>query len=216
MTFAACHGLPRTPSLHYLPGFVAGSENIFQPIAIAVMRTTDEHGFYKVVAGGVYSPDGKLTDPVVVTGIQKTVTAGLERALADAGLKPVAFKPWRSMPPAIVFTLRSYLASVKVSKQFGAQQTVHGQYFTMDASVTIAYEMRDRAGKVVFSKRITGAEHEPPTPVGHEVFFPLETDPIEALSVAMSRAIGGLMIDPGFRALMPARPKASAPPPSAP
>jgi hypothetical protein len=48
-------------------------------------------------------------------------------------------------------------------------------------------------------------EDEPPKPAGGEVFFPLETDPAESLSVALSRAIGALLVDPRFRAVFPAR-----------
>ena len=199
---AACGRSPQIPSLHYLPGFVPGSENIFASKTIAVAPTRGLDASDKIVAGGVYDQNGNLIESVVVERIEDSITAGLERSLADAGLHPVA-----ANNRVAEFNLSSRLTSVAISKQFGAEQTVHGQYFTMDASVTIAFELRDRAGKLLFSKTITGSEHEPPKPVGHEVFFPLETDPVEALSVAMSRALGGLVVDPGFIALMPARPR---------
>ncbi|HUA33267.1 MAG TPA: hypothetical protein VMA09_06660 [Candidatus Binataceae bacterium] len=197
---AACDRTPQIPSLHYLPGFVPGSENIFEPKTIAVIPTHGLDASDKIVAGGVYDQNGNLIESVVVGGIEKSITAGLERSLADAGLHPVAANDHDAD-----FVLSSHLMSAAITKQFGAEQTVHGQYFTMDAAVTIAFELRDRAGKAVFSKTITGSEHEPPKPVGHEVFFPLETDPVEALSVAMSRTIGGLVVDPALGALMPAR-----------
>jgi len=57
---------------------------------------------------------------------------------------------------------------------------------------------------VVYDSEVTGAEDEPPKPVGGEVFFPLETDPAESLSVALSRAIGNLLADPEFRQAFPA------------
>jgi len=196
----ACDRNPIIPSLRYLPGFVPGSESIFAPKTIAVMPTRGIDESNKVVAGGVYDQNGNLIEPVVVVGIEKSITLGLERSLADAGLHAPADDRYAD------FVLSSRLMAATIRKQFGAEQTVHGQYFTMDATITIAFEMRDRSGKIVFSKTITGSEHEPPKPVGHEVFFPLETDPVEALSVAMSRTIGGLIVDPAFVALMPVRP----------
>jgi len=196
----ACDRRPPIPSLHYLPGFVPGSENTFQPKNIAVMPIEGRGASGNIVAGAVYDQNGKQIESVIIDGVEKSMTEGLERSLQDAGLHLVP-----ANDPGADFKLSARLISFAISKRFSAEQTVHGQYFTMDAAVTIAFELRDRSGKIVFSKTITGSEQEPPKPVGHEVFFPLETDPVEALSVAMSRAIGGLIIAPAFRALMPVR-----------
>jgi len=90
-----------------------------------------------------------------------------------------------------------------VNKRFSPQHTVHGQVFTMRASVHIACRVHDRTGGQVFAATITGDESEPPKPVGNEAFLPLETDPAESLSVALSRAIGGLVLMLKDRAPLP-------------
>jgi hypothetical protein len=61
----------------------------------------------------------------------------------------------------------------------------------------------NRSGKILYAGEVMGVEQEPPAPVGNEVFLPLETEPVESLSVALSRAFGNLMIDPKFRAALP-------------
>jgi hypothetical protein len=65
--------------------------------------------------------------------------------------------------------------------------------------------LQRRDGAVLYQNEVTGVEDEPPKPVGGEVFFPLETEPAESLSVALSRAIGALLIDPKFRQTLPMR-----------
>ena len=80
---------------------------------------------------------------------------------------------------------------------------MHGQYFTMHALVRVKYELKNRDGAVLYSDDLSGIENEPPNPVGGEVFLPLETEPAESLSVALSRAVGLLMLQTGFRDALP-------------
>jgi hypothetical protein len=70
----------------------------------------------------------------------------------------------------------------------------------------------------LYSGEISGIESEPPNPVGGEVFLPLETLPAESLSVALSRAVGSLMLQAQFRRALPLHPSeaASSPTPAAP
>jgi hypothetical protein len=215
LAIAGCNR-EQTPTIHYLPGIVPGSQNVFRPLGIAVTPTTGGESVPdKIIAGGVYDPDGNLMQPTVARGLAGTITKALATALADAGLKPITMVSKSESPPeGADVILDSQLESAEVWKQFSPEQTVHGQYFTMDATVKITFELRDRTGKSVFTKEIAGVEHEPPKPVGHEVFFPLETDPIESLSVAMSRAIGGLIVDPAFKAVITASAAAVAPSPA--
>jgi hypothetical protein len=107
--------------------------------------------------------------------------------------------------------LTSELEQLEVNKRFGANMTIHGQYFTMRSVVRVKYELRNRDGGVIYSGEITGTEDEPPNPVGAEVFLPLETEPAESLSVAMSRAVGQLIVDPKFRDALPMRAVAASP-----
>jgi hypothetical protein len=192
----------RGRALHYLPGFVPGSQDVFK-LAVIAARPTVSREQAVIEAGAVYDADGKPIEQVVVRDLDDTVNDAILRALRDAGLKPVATESGAALPAEAQFVLDSTLESARVEKHFSAEQTIHGQYFEMNASVKIKYELRDRAGKVVYAKEIEGREHEPPKPVGHEVFLPLETDPYESLSVAMSRAVGGLIVDPGFATWMP-------------
>ena len=90
-------------------------------------------------------------------------------------------------------------------------QTIHGRYFTMSAVVRVKFTLKNRDGAVLYSGEINGLENEPPNPVGAEVFLPLETEPAESLSVALSRAVGLLMLQPEFRAVLPMRAVEAAP-----
>jgi hypothetical protein len=206
---------PRTHiNLHYLPDFVPGSQNIFRPAKIAVAPTAGSVGTGEYQAGMIYAPDGTGQAPLMVADASHTFNIALAKGLADAGLMPEALdsNPADGKPPeGADFLLSSELEQLEVNKRFGANQTIHGQYFTMRSVVRGKYELRNRDGAVIYSGEISGTEDEPPNPVGAEVFLPLETDPAESLSVALSRAVGLLMLEPNFRAALPMRPVAPTP-----
>ena len=194
--------------LHYLPDFVAGSQNVFRPAKIAVPPTTGsfDSGNYQV--GAIYVSDGTVRTSLVVDHAAHAFNVGLLKGLADAGLVPVALdsNPADGKPPeGSDFILTSELEQLEVNKRFEAKQTIHGQYFTMRAVVRVKFELRNRDGAVLYSGEINGLENEPPSPVGAEVFLPLETEPAESLSVALSRAVGLLMLQPKFRDALPLR-----------
>jgi hypothetical protein len=203
--------------LHYLPDFVAGSQNVFRPVKIAVPPTTGgvDPGNYQV--GAIYLADGSVQTQLVVADAAGTFNKALLKGLADAGLVPVALDSNQAdgkPPEGSDFILTSELEQIEVNKRFEAKQTIHGQYFTMRAVVRVKFELRNRDGAALYSGEISGLENEPPNPVGAEVFLPLETEPAESLSVALSRAVGLLMLQPGFRAALPMRPVEAAPTPT--
>ena len=192
---------------HYLPGIVAGSEHIFRKVKIAVPPTESGFGSRRIEIGKIYAADGSAEAPLSIVDAGGIFTGMLVEALADAGLTPVAIDsiPPDGRPPAgMDFMLSSTLQQIEVNKRFGRDETVHGQYFDMSALVRAKFELRNRRGEVLYSGEVTGIEKEPPAPVGNEVFLPLETKPVESLSVALSRAVGGLMIQPKFRTALTA------------
>ena len=194
--------------MHYLSDFVPGSQNIFRPAKIAVTPTVGSVGAGEYQAGAIYSADGSTQAPLTVVDTGRVFNNALTKGLTDAGLAPVPLDsiPGDGKPPeGSDFILSSELEQLEVNKRFGANQTIHGQYFTMNAVVRAKFELKNRDGQVIYSGEISGIENEPPNPVGAEVFLPLETEPVESLSVAMSRAIGQLMLDPKFRAALPMR-----------
>jgi hypothetical protein len=201
--------------LHYLSGFVPGSQNIFRPVKIAVPPTTGSAGAGEsdFEVGAIYDADGAAQTHLAVRDGLRTFNNALIKGLADAGLVPVALdsNPDDGKPPeGSDFILTSKLEQLEVSKRFEATQTIHGQYFTMKAVARLKYQLKNRDGAEIYSNEISGAESEPPNTVGGEVFLPLETEPAESLSVALSRAVGLLILDPEFRAALPRRPLATA------
>ena len=192
-------------NVHYLPDFVPGSQNIFFPAKIAVNPTDGSVGAGEYEAGAIYSADGSAQTPLVVADAARAFNNGLIKGLTDSGLVPVAIGEGSD------FLLSSELEQFEVNKRFGANQTIHGQYFTMNAVVRAKFELKNRDGAVIYSGEISGQENEPPNPVGAEVFLPLETEPVESLSVAMSRAVGNLILDPKFRSALPIRAIAATP-----
>ena len=200
---------PRTRiDLHYLPDFVPGAQNIFRPVRIAVPPTTGDFGSGDSSVGMIYAADGAPQTPLVVADAARAFNHGLITGLADAGLAPVALdsNPGDGKPPeGSDFILSSELEQLEVNKRFGTNQTLHGQYFSMRAVVRVKFALKNRDGSALYSDEISGIESEPPNPVGAEVFLPLETEPAESLSVALSRAVGLLMLRPGFRNALPMR-----------
>lgn len=197
-----------TIKLHYLNGFVPGTRAIFLPANVAVAPVGGDFasGIHEV--GGIYDSSGRLQKLLQVSDTGTIAHDALMASLADAGLKPVALGPGigpTDLKPGIDLMLSCELKQVSFEQNFGNQQTVHGQYFTMTARVKLKYTLQRRDGSVIYQNEITGTEDEPPKPVGGEVFFPLETDPAESLSVALSRAIGNLFIDPKFQSIFPMR-----------
>ena len=194
--------------MHYLPGFVAGSQNIFRPVRIGVPPATSSLSSGDLFVGAIYKSDGTAETPLVVSDPARIFTDALIKGLAGAGLTPIALDsdPVEGKPPADSdFIVTSELQQLEVNKRFGKEQTIHGQYFTMRAVVRAKFELKNRVGSVLYSGEVTGIETEPPTPVGGEVFLPLETLPAESLSVALSRAIGSLMLQPKFQSALPMR-----------
>jgi hypothetical protein len=193
---------------------VAGSQNVFRPVKISVPPTTGSVDSGNSQIGAIYVADGTVQTPLVVADAPGTFNHALLKGLGDAGLVPVALdsnsadgKP----PEGSDFILTSELEQIEVNKRFEAKQTIHGQYFTMRAVVRAKFELRNRDGAVLYSGEISGLENEPPNPVGAEVFLPLETEPTESLSVALSRAVGLLMLQPKFRDALPLRAAAPTP-----
>ena len=199
--------------LHYLPGFVPGSQNIFRPVKIAVPPTTTSIGSGDIEVGRIYRSDGNAQTVLTVSDPARVFTDALIKGLAGGGLSPVPLssntadgKP----PDGSDFILTSDLEQFEVNKRFGASQTIHGQYFSMRAVARAKIKLSDRTGTVLYSGEISGIESEPPNPVGGEVFLPLETLPAESLSVALSRAIGSLMLQAQFRRALPLKPAEAA------
>jgi hypothetical protein len=200
-------GCERQPvlKLHYLPGFVAGSEHVLPSIAIAVLPTTGSMATGTSRVGAIYNDDGSVLRELYVRNPARVITGGAVRCLSDAGLKPMALADGKKLPPEVAAVLAIRIESIAVDKHFGPERTVHGQYFSMAARVQLRFTLSSRTNPDLYSTVTTGVEQEPPKPVGGEVFLPLETEPAEALSVALSRAIGALILQPQFRVILQRR-----------
>jgi hypothetical protein len=201
---AGC-GSPQRLKVHFLPGFVPGSQHIFNPAHIGVYPVQGAIAQGRFRVGAIYAANGTREHLLFVHDFGAAVTGALMKSLADAGLQPALVKspsPAR-LPAGVDYLLVTTIEHVSVIKRFGSQVTVHGRYFTMRSQVKLSFVLSSRAAPVLFKGMIDGSEDEPPAPVHHEVFLPLETDPGESLSVAMSRAVGALMVEPGFQQSLP-------------
>lgn len=194
--------------LHYLNEFVPGTRAIFLPAHVAVAPIGGELASGTHHVGNIYNSSGDIQRQLLMSDAGRSVRDALIGGLADAGLKPIALDSnidAKELTSGVDVMLTCDIEQLSVEKRFAAQQTIHGQYFTMASRVKFRYRLVRRDGSVLYENEIVGAEDEPPKPVGREVFFPLETDPAESLSVALSRAIGELLIDPKFRSAFPRR-----------
>ncbi len=197
-----------TLKFHYLDGFVPGTHAVFLPAKIAVAPTVGDLATGTHDIGGLYSPTGRREKVFAISDAGALIRDALMASLTAAGLEPIALDSQisaKDLQQGVDLMLTSAIEQLEVSKRFGEQQTLHGQYFTMTARVKLKIELQRRNGEVLYTNELFGIEEEPPKPVGGEVFFPLETDPAESLSVALSRAVGSQIIDPNFRKVLPGR-----------
>ncbi len=188
-------GCEREPSLrlHYLPGFVPGTERVLHRKSIEVAPAIGSMASGRFRVGAIYNADGSIAGDLYVKNLGPVVTEAVRRCLSDAGLRVATDGDDASLK------LATQIESITVDKRFGSQQTVHGQYFLMKAEVKLRFTLSSPSNPALYSTVTIGTEEEPPAPVGGEVFLPLETDPAESLSVAMSRAAGALVLQPEFR-----------------
>jgi hypothetical protein len=194
--------------LHYLPGFVPGTRDLFAPAALAIAPPQGPFAQGRVKLGAIFNAEHRADRKLYAEDAGNLLTASLARGFADAGLKPAVLSatPSDHKPPLPAqFLLVTSLDRFQVDKLFHGETTIHGPYFTMHSLVQIGVELFDRDGHPVFSGSVSGAEDEPPPPVGGEVFLPLETEPSESLSVALSRAVGAIILEPGIRRVLPQR-----------
>src|ERR1035437_8856101 len=85
LALAGCK--PRTRiDLHYLPGFVPGSQNIFRPVKVAAPPTTGNFGSGNSAVGTIYAADGAPQTPLVVADAARAFNNALIKGLAGAGL----------------------------------------------------------------------------------------------------------------------------------
>ena len=182
--------------VRYLPGFVPATQHVLPPRPIVVLPAGGPKAAGEFQVGAVYGADGSRKKSLVVRDLGPLVTQAVKRCLLEAGLKVVAPGGVSQNPP---LTIATEIESISVDQHFGRQRTIHGQYFSMTAQVRLRFTVADPARHQLRSTVITGSESEPPVPVGGEAFLPLETDPAESLSVALSRAIGTLILQPEFR-----------------
>ena len=184
--------------VRYLPGFVPATQHVLPPLSIVVLPAGGAGAAGKFQVGAIYGADRSRKSTLVVRHLGPLVTQAVERCLSDAGLKAssAATGEVSRNPP---LTIATEIESVSVTQHFGRQRTIHGQYFSMTARVQLRFTVADQAHRELCSTVTIGTETEPPVPVGGEAFLPLETDPAESLSVALSRAIGALILQPEFR-----------------
>ncbi len=190
--------------VRYLPGFVPATQHVLPPLSIGVLPAGGPAAAGKFQVGSIYGADGSRKSTLVVWDLGPLITQAVKRGLADAGLKASVVTPGdvSHNPP---FTIATEIESVSVNQHFGRQRTIHGQYFSMTAHVQLRFTVADQANRELCSAVTTGVEAEPPVPVGGEAFLPLETDPAESLSVALSRAIGMLILQPEFHRAIQSR-----------
>jgi hypothetical protein len=193
-----------TLRVRYLPGFVPATQHVLPPLSIAVLPAAGPEAAGKVRVGAVYGADGSRKRTLAVRDLGPLITQAVKQCLGDAGLK-VSVITGREVSQNPPLTVATEIEAVSVNQHFGRQRTIHGQYFSMTAHVQLRFTVADRTHRELYSTVTTGVETEPPVPVGGEAFLPLETDPAESLSVAMSRAIGTLILQPEFRRAIQSR-----------
>ncbi len=199
---------PEILKLHYLDGFVPGSRGIFHPAKIAIAKVGGRAAAGVYPVGAIYDASGATATQLGVSDLGGLIQDAIAASAAEAGLRPIRIDhdlAPAALPPGVDLMLTASITEVSCVKRFKPEQTIHGQYFTMRSRVRLSFTLFNRAGERLYQGEMTGTEEEPPAPVGAEVFLPLETEPDESLSVALSRAVGALFIQPAFQRALPRR-----------
>ncbi len=170
----------------------------------------------------MYGVDGKIETKLYATNLKGLILAALVTQLRDSGLDAFAVAtPTAAGKDELAgadFLLTTEVEEFRVTKRIGSffvvgdcarchsrpVEPILDRYFTMSSRVRLRFGVRDRNG-TTYTGSISASEDEPPSSRPGESFLPLETDPAESLSVALSRAIGSLPLDPGLRRLLRAR-----------
>ena len=203
-----------TIKLRYLRGFVPGTRNIFEPARIAVAPPGGIAATAEPEVGMVRGADGKISSKLYATHLRDLLVNALVTQLRDSGMDAFALEdPTRDKGANNAdFILTTDVEQFEVTKSIGnffvvgdcarchsqPIKPVLGQHFTMGSRVRLRFTLRDRNGATICSGSVAGAEDEPPPSKPGESFIPLETQPGESLSVALSRAIGALVLDPAL------------------
>lgn len=167
--------------------------------------------------GAVYSADGAATAKLAGSEVGALIQDAIIESAQEAGMVPIRLdhEPApASLAAGVDLLLTTRIEEISCVKRFRREQTIHGQYFTMRSRVKLRFILFSRHGQTLYEGEMTGIEEEPPAPVGGEVFLPLETEPEESLSVALSRAVGALFIQPAFQRALPLRNAAPHPSPT--
>jgi hypothetical protein len=175
--------------LHYLNGYVPGSQRPLPKISIRVMPLEGTLASGTHVIGAIFDADG-TRHRIGVSDLGDTVRSAIIDALRDTGITPAESAP---------MTLGCAVGDVSFEKRFTSEKSIHGAVFTMHSRIALACDLHDDPGHTLYRGDLLGTEDEPPAPVHKEAFLPLQTQPEESLSVAMSRAVGGLLANPAFR-----------------
>ena len=206
----------QTLKLQYLRGFVPGTRNAFEPARIAITPPGGLAAAAEREIGVVYGADEKIETKLYATNLEGLILGTLVTQMRDSGLDAFAVAApaaaGKDEMAGADFLLTTEVEEFRVTKRIGSFFVVgdcvrcHSQpvkpildrYFTMTSRVRLRFGVRDRNGTTLCTGSISGSEDEPPTSRPGESFLPLETEPAESLSVALSRAIGSLPLDPAL------------------
>jgi len=197
-----------------LRGFVPGTRNIFAPARIAVAPPGGIAAIAEPKIGTVRGADGKIESNLYATNLKELLVTALVTQLRDSGIDAFALKtPTRdTQAVSAELVLAADLEQFEVIKSIGnffvvgdcarchtePVKPVVGRQFTMSSRVRLRFSVFDRNGATLYSRSTAASEDEPPPGKPGESFIPLETEPGESLSVALSRAVGALVLDPAF------------------
>jgi len=211
-----------TLKLRHLRGFVPATRNIFESARMAVAPPSGLAAIAEHQVGMVCRADGKIESELYATNLESLLVAALVTQLRDSGLDAFALAVPAGGERAVGadFVLTTDLEQFQVIKSIGhffvvgdcarchtePVKPVLDRYFTMRSRVRLRFTVRDRNGLTLYTGSIAGSEDEPPPRMPGESFLPLETEPGESLSVALSRAVGTLVLDPALRQVLRAAP----------
>ena len=190
-------------SLRYVPDSAAQAATKFFPakVAVAAVRWDSRDG----AVGHVFEANGTKLANLRISDPGQQIAQVVAQAFQAAGLQPVAvgaIAPGDKPPPGIDFLAITEIDELTCEKNF--QSTPNPEAFRLNTHVRLKLTILG-PGRAPFTGEGISVIDEPPPNADLATYKPAITEPADAVSVALSRAIRSVLDQPAIAHALPHR-----------
>ncbi len=190
-------------SLRYVPDSAVQATTKFFPakVAVSAVRWDSLDG----AVGHVFDPSGKKIANLKIEDSSRQIAQVVAQAFQAAGLQPVtigAVAPGDKPPPGVDFMVITEVDEITCEKNL--QSTPNAEALRLKARVRLKITILGPS-RAPFTGEGIAVIDEPPHGVDLAAYKPAITEPADAVSVALSRAIRGVLDQPAIAHALPHR-----------